>query len=221
MRLGELRPTRSTEALTLDGPALGPGPGSQLGPAAPLSRAELAIADDSFVVALCTDPASAGDARRFVFFAALLEALHRPVVGLLPEASWNVERATRWVRTAGPRWSFKVLNQPITACWGAIDLGVMIAAPWVLDHDLAKLRLRQTGLVASAHAARTPVLWAGPGQPAELYPGVCAAMLGCESDEPRKLAFKAVSLLEDPARHAEVLAALEAVRGSRVGEDHG
>lgn len=167
------------------------------------------------------DPASAGDARRFVFFAALLEALHRPVVGLLPEASWNIERATRWVRTAGPRWSFKVLHRPITACWSAIDLGVMIAAPWVLDHDLAKLRERQAMLVASAHAARTPVLWAGPGQPAELYPGICAAMLACESDEPRRLAFKAVSLLEDPARHAQVLAALETVSGSRGGEADG
>lgn len=169
----------------------------QIEPSQAYSRSDLNIPEDSFSVALCVDPASAGDARRFVFFVALLEALNKPVVGVLPRASWNLERAVRWVRTAGPRWQFKVLDVPVKECWQAIDLGVMIAAPWVLDRDPAVLRARQERLVASAHRAGTPVLWSGPGLPEALYPGEAAKRLSCATDEPRGLARRATALLDD------------------------
>ncbi len=203
MMLSEFRPTRSTEPLSLAVPQRAHG-------VSRLSRTDLGLPEDSFVVALCVDPPSAGDARRFMYFIALLEALQRPVVGLLPSASWNIERATRWVRTTGPRWQFRVIDAPLDACWEAVDLGVMMAAPWVLDHDMDTLRTRLAAMVASAHAAGTPVIWSGDHQPAAHYPSEIAELLKCESDVPRRIAYKAAALLDDADRYSEVRDALRA-----------
>lgn len=194
MRFGEFRTTRSTQPLDLHASAHTPQQSLQLG------RVDLDVPMESFVVALCMDPASAGDARRFMYFVALLEALRKPVVGVLPAASWNLERAVRWVRTTGPRWQFRVIEAPMQACWDAIDLGVMMAAPWVLDRDrpgLGTLRSRLARMVGSAHAAGTPVIWAGDAQPMEHYPQAFAEQLHSQTDEPRLLAYKAAELLDD------------------------
>ncbi len=184
--------SRSSEPLTLKGP--------RLARAQQFTRQELLFADDSFVITLAMDPASAGDARRFAFFIALLEALHRPVVGVLPAASWNLARGVRWARTAGPRWQFKILNAPLSHALEATDLCIMMAAPWVLDQDLSLLRARQAALAGLAHSHGTPLLWTGASPPAEHYPDDLRDALCAPTDEPRKLATRTVALLEDAER---------------------
>jgi hypothetical protein len=168
-----------------------------IGPAqVSLTRSDLGLDESHVVVALCADPPCVGDARRFVFLVALLEALGRPVVGLISEGSWNLPRAARWVNQASPRWRFRVVDAPLLACWKAIDLGVVMAAPWTLDTDQHLLRDRLTRLATSAHAHGVPVIWAGGNPPPCAYSSNAATELDSPTDEPRSLAQRAMSLLE-------------------------
>ena len=193
MRISDLQLSRATEPLTLQGKQF------ELGPQH--SREELGFASDRFVVTLAMDPARAGAARRFAIFIALLEALHRPVVGVLPDASWNLQRGIRWANTAGPRWQFTVLHAPLSHALQATDLCIMMAAPWVLDQDLDVLRTRQAALAGHAHSLGTPLLWTGPNPPPEHYAGELRDALCAPTDEPRKLATRTVALLEDDDRY--------------------
>ena len=170
-------------------PWIGDVPGS-------LTRSDLGLDESHVVVALCADPPCVGDARRFVFLVALLEALGRPVVGLIPKGSWNLPRAARWVNQASPRWRFRVVDAPLLACWDAIDLGVVMAAPWTLDTDHRMLRDRLARLATSAHAHGVPVIWAGGTSPPCAYSSNAAKELDSPTDEPRSLAQRAMSLLE-------------------------
>ena len=212
MPLSDLLTSRSRSTQPLDLHTAVPS-----GITAPVSRADLGIEESAIAVALATDPPSAGDARRFVYFVALLEALKRPVVGVLHEASWNLDRASRWASAAGPRWRFLVLHEPLDACWGAVDLAAIVAAPWVLDHDMNLLRERHTRMVQRAHAAGTPVIWAGSGQPESAYPDSHIQALRSPTDQPHRLASQAVSILSE---EQTLRAASAAVRAHAGGHDH-